>query len=132
CEASVTGHSRLNRPIRLVGNSRRDSVALYISIAILAAVSHRVYGMSAPLRTRRLGLCLRAGAANTLDDWGGKTRPLGDLPILFFNNRSSGTVAVYSAQGRAWNLAVGSLRTILIDDVEQYVFNARSRFPSHF
>jgi hypothetical protein len=74
-----------------VGNSGPAiSAPFSISIGILAAVSHRVYSVSARLRTRRLGLSLPAGAANALDHRGGKTRLLGDLSILFFNNRSTG------------------------------------------
>ena len=42
----------------------------------------------------------------------------GDAPILFFNDRARGGVAVQATEDSARHSAVGALRTVLVDHVE--------------
>jgi hypothetical protein len=46
---------------------------------------------------------------------------------------SSGTIAVCATQHRTWNLAIGPLRAVLIEDIKQQEFSTRtrSRFSGH-
>src|SRR6266446_8993879 len=80
---------------------------------------------------RSLELSLATGAADTLDGQCREPRLLGDHPILLVDDRASRSVTIHAAQSRAWNLAVRSLRAVLIEDIEQHEFNTRSRLASH-
>src|SRR5438067_1774028 len=56
-----------------------------------------------------------------------------DRDILFADHGARGLVAIEAAQHRKRNPAVGTLRTVLVADVEQRKFThtSRSRFASH-
>src|SRR4051794_1768959 len=72
-----------------------------------------------------------AGTAHALDRDGGKARLLRDRAVLLLDDRARGLVAIEAAQHRARHLAVGSLRAILVEHVEQHEFSAGSGFLGH-
>src|ERR1700674_4866433 len=73
----------------------------------------------------------RAGPPDALDGQGRMAGLFGDEPVLFFDHGARGSVTVESAEDFAWNPAVGSLRSIGVEHVEQIEFGARCRLPCH-
>jgi hypothetical protein len=70
--------------------------------------------------------------ANSFDRSHGDARFGRDLSVLFFQDRKRDRIMVVNAsQRRLWYLAIGSLRTILVEHVEPDEFGARSRFLAH-
>src|SRR6266540_521297 len=62
---------------------------------------------------------------------GRSARLLGDQPILFFNDGARGSIAVEAAEHSARHSAIGTLRTIFVDHVEQGEFSSRCRLSGH-
>src|SRR5262249_59183650 len=78
----------------------------------------------------RLKLVLSAGAANCLDGNGRKSRLFRDRPILFGDDCTSRGVAL--TQCCRGDAAVGSLRAVFVDNIEEHEFYSCSRLPSPF
>jgi hypothetical protein len=83
------------------------------------------------LARRPLGSAV-VGPANSFDRSHGDARFGRDLSILPFQDRKRDRIIVVNASERKlWYLAIGSLRTILVEHVEPDEFGARSRFLAH-
>src|SRR6516164_7291167 len=84
------------------------------------------------LSPRRPACLAIVGPANSFDRSHGDARFGRDRSILFFQDRKRDRIMVVNArQRRLGYLAIGSLRTILVEHVEPDEFSARSRFLAH-
>jgi len=78
-------------------------------------------------KTTRLSGCRTCGDRSHRDARFGRA-----LSVLLFEDSKRGRVRVVSvSQRRLWYLAIGSLRTMLVEHVEPDEFSARSRFLAH-
>lgn len=84
-----------------------------------------------PRPIRILTLSFSAGSADAHDDRVGFAGSFGDLPILFFDCGARGRIAVQATKDSNWNSPVRSLRTILVEHVEQREFWSGRRFSCH-
>src|SRR5262249_4699140 len=94
----------------------------------------RAYSALSALRAIKFGLGLfRASATDALDRAAWHAGLCRDLRVLFFDNGPGRFVAFETAERRARNPAVGSLRAVLVHHVEQDEFanGSRSGFTSH-
>ena len=102
----------------LVAGSCGDAVA----IRRLARSARRLAFLSG-----RLG----ARPANALDRRDGRPRLLGDDPVLFLDRGARGLVPVEASEDFSGNPAIGPLRAVFIEHVEQDEFGSRCRFSRH-
>src|SRR6266851_8695437 len=76
-------------------------------------------------------LSLRSRTLDGLDRHDGQAGFFRDRAVLLFDERARGRIAVEAAQHLAWNLAVGTLGAVFVDDVEQHELGTLCRFSRH-
>ena len=81
-----------------------------------------------PCPTRVLASSLSAGSADAHDDRVGFAGSFVDQPILFFDCGARRRIAIQATKDINWNSPVRSLRTILVEHVEQREFWLGRRF----
>ena len=83
-----------------------------------------------PCPSRVLASSLSAGSADAHDDRVGFAGSFGDQPILFFDCGARRRIAIQATKDINWNSPVRSLRTILVEHVEQREFWLGRRFST--
>jgi len=76
----------------------------------------------------------RSFSAGSADAFDGQSRIagfLGDKPVLFFDYAARGSIAIEAAENFAWNAAIGPLRAVFVEYIEESEFCSRCRFSCH-
>src|SRR3954447_1764050 len=79
----------------------------------------------------RCAASFTAGPSDALDGQSRLSGFLGNQSVLFFDNGAHTILAIETAEDLARNAAVGSLRAIDIEHVEQFELRARRGLPCH-
>jgi len=56
---------------------------------------------------------------------------LGDKPILFLDHGARGSIAIDATKDFAWNSAIGPLRAVCMEYIEEHEFCSRCGFSCH-